>query len=83
MGQDMVLTQDKTLAQSQRIQVEREDASNVKIRVESYDPKLGWYPSASISLPLHQLALLEQSIQDMRRGNAGADCEDNIIPFPG
>jgi len=80
----MLATQDRTLEQSQRIQVERESDRTVKIRVESHDPRLGWYTSASLSLPLHQMALLEQAIEEMRRGSDGnLPAEGNIIPFPG
>lgn len=80
----MLATQDKTLEQSQRIQVEMEDDRTVKIRVESHDSNLGWYTSASLNLPLHQMALLEQAIEDMRRGSSAAEASvGSIIPFPG
>lgn len=80
----MLATQDRTLEQSQRIQVEMENNRMVKIRVESHDSNLGWYTSASLNLPLHQLALLEQAIEEMRRGNDAVESgEGNIVPFPG
>ena len=80
----MPLTQTKTLQQSQRIAVELEAhpiEQHVKIRTESYDERLGWYTSGSLSLPLHQLPLLEQAIEEMRRSQETED-SDKIIPFP-
>ncbi|HYG23631.1 MAG TPA: hypothetical protein VEH04_12680 [Verrucomicrobiae bacterium] len=80
----MVAMQDNALEQSQRIQVEMGAAGTVKVRVESFDPKLGWYTSASICLPLHQVALLEQALADMRDHGSPIDqADDNILPFPG
>lgn len=80
----MVAIQDKPLEQNQRIQVEMDGARGVKVRVESYDPALGWYTSASIALPLHQVALLEQALSDMRGAlRAAQDPAENIIAFPG
>jgi len=87
----MLLPESKTQAQRQRIQVEIEPVSTdaqpcdkrVKIRVENYDEILGWYPSGSLALALHQLPLLEQAINEMRAGNsAGEPFTDKIIPFP-
>ena len=69
----------------QRIQVVLEPSERAKICLESYDDSLGWYTAASLSIPLHQLPLLEQAIDHMRalspapaNGAAG-----KIIPFPG
>lgn len=88
----MLLPESKTQTQSQRIQVEVEPIlsdggrfdQRVKIRVENYDEFLGWYPSGSLTLALHQLPLLEQAIEAMRAGKvADESFEDKIIPFPG
>jgi hypothetical protein len=54
----------------------------VKIRLERHDERLGWYTSGAMTIPLHQLPLLEQAIAEMR------NCERSeepctIIPFPG
>jgi hypothetical protein len=54
----------------------------VKIRVESYDQGLGWYTSGSLVVPLHQLPLLEQAVEDMRKCPQEDEFAD-IIPFPG
>jgi hypothetical protein len=74
------------LEQSQRIQVEMEPhgrAKLVKIRVEHYDPRLGWYTSGSLALPVHQLPLLEQAVAEMRAcASSEAPPADNVIPFP-
>ena len=69
----------------QRVQVQmerRSDGQRVKIRVESYDAGLGWYTSGSLQLPLHQLPLLEQAVEEMRRLPQEEEFAD-IIPFPG
>lgn len=54
----------------------------VKIRTESYDAALGWYVSGSLTLPLSELPLLEQSLAEMHAAKAShSECQ--IIPFPG
>jgi len=56
----------------------------VKIRVEHYDEHLGWYTSGSLSLPLHQLPVLEQAVEQLRKGaSSGETGSEKIIPFPG
>lgn len=80
----MVLTQSKAFNQLQRIQVETgrdSEGQRVTIRVESYDERLGWYTAGSLALPLCQLPLLEQALEEMRRCNQ-SDEEAKIIPFP-
>jgi hypothetical protein len=70
---------------AQRVQVQMErhlEGSRVKIRVENYDAGLGWYTSGSVTLPLHQLPLLEQAVEDMRKVNVEEEFAQ-IIPFPG
>jgi hypothetical protein len=73
--------------QVQRIQVELERCAQgklVKIRLERYDECLGWYTSASLSLPLHQLALLEQAVHEMRACESSSEpISEKIIAFPG
>jgi hypothetical protein len=82
----MALQQSQPLEQSQRIQVEMERHHHgklVKIRVEHHDERLGWYTSGSLSLPLHQLPLLEQAVADMRACERSEEAlSDKIIPFP-
>jgi hypothetical protein len=80
----MVLTQPKVAKETQQIEVELETSASekrVKIRVQSYDERLGWYTAGSLSLPLHQLPLLEQAIEEMRT-QAACESSDKIIPFP-
>lgn len=75
----------KVCESTQRVQVELERhvyAKRVRIRVENYDSGLGWYSSGSLTVPLHQLPLLEQAIDDMRTVDR-ADEFAQIIPFPG
>ena len=75
----------KAVESSQRVQVQLERhtmGKRVRIRVESYDDKLGWYTSGSVMLPLHQLPLLEQAVDDMRSESAENEFAE-IIPFPG
>ena len=70
---------------SQRVQVELERhalGKRVRIRLESYDQGLGWYTSGSLIVPLHQLPLLEQAVDEMRRTPQEEEFAD-IIPFPG
>jgi hypothetical protein len=80
----MVNPSHQTCENAQRVQVELQrhaDGKEVRIRLESYDQGLGWYSSGSLSLPLHQLPLLEQAIADMR--NEPIVETADIIPFPG
>ncbi|ODU24863.1 MAG: hypothetical protein ABS95_01345 [Verrucomicrobia bacterium SCN 57-15] len=72
--------------QSQRVRVEMESlpvGRRVKIRVENYEERLGWYTAGSLSLPLHQLPLLEQAVAEMRACESfQEDLSDKIIPIP-
>ena len=72
---------------AQRVQVAMErhaEGKRVKIRVENYDSGLGWYSSGSLTVPLHQLPLLEQAVADMRSVQRDDESDyGNIIPFPG
>ena len=75
----------KIAVDSQRVQVQMErhpQGKRVKIRVESYDAGLGWYTAGALTVPLHQLPLLEQAVEDMRRVDTADEFAD-IIPFPG
>ena len=80
----MVNPSQQTCDSAQRIQVElqaRPEGKEVRIRLESFDNGLGWYSSGSLTLPLHQLPLLEQAIAEMR--NEPIVETADIIPFPG
>ena len=74
-------------AQCQRIEVTLETGQGpkrMKISLESHDPTLGWYRAASLTVPLHQLPLLEQAIDRMRTIEpAEKPTGAKIIPFPG
>jgi hypothetical protein len=74
--------------QSQRLRVEMEtllSGRRVKIRLEQHEERLGWYTAGSLTLPLHQLPLLEQALEEMRGGAASLAnaLGGQIIPFPG
>jgi hypothetical protein len=66
----------------QRIQVFLEPSERAKISLESYDDNLGWYTAASVSIPLHQLPLLQQAIERMQVSPQQEQRTGNIIPFP-
>ena len=69
-----------------RVQVNLQRCSRgscVRIEVEQHDEGLGWYTSGSVTLPLHQLPLLEQAIEEMRARTETDNEYGNIIPFPG
>ena len=74
-------------AQCQRIEVTLETGQGpkrLKISLESHDSTLGWYRAASLSIPLHQVPLLEQAIERMRTIEPAEKLTDSkIIPFPG
>jgi hypothetical protein len=60
-------------------------ARQVKLRVESFDDRLGWYSSGSLTLTLEQLPLLEQAIAEMRtyaRACNDQPCEIILFPAP-
>jgi hypothetical protein len=84
----MTVEQKNAVNQMQRIQVrvDNDASKRLEICLESFDEKLGWYPSGSLTLPLHQLPLLEQALAGMRCANCANEptCVKNkIIRFPG
>jgi hypothetical protein len=80
----MLLQQLGSAEQSQRIRVEMEshpEGKRVKIRVEHLEERLGWYTARSLSLPIHQLPLLEQAVAEMRSCEA-SEQDDKIVFVP-
>jgi hypothetical protein len=80
----MSLQQLGSAEQSQRIRVEMEahpEGKHVKIRVEHHEERLGWYTARSLSLPIHQLPLLEQAVAEMRSCES-SDQDDKIVYVP-
>jgi len=67
--------------QSKRVRVARED-EGVKISLDSHEAFLGWYTAASLSIPLHQVPLLEQALVRMRDRRLCGCQENKIISFP-
>jgi hypothetical protein len=82
-----MVSQPAKLQECQRIQVvhQTEGAEkSVKISIERYDECLGWYTAGALTIPLHQLPLLEQALQG---GVPCVECplaarSSKIIPFP-
>lgn len=84
----MSLAQSQQFQEIQRIQVEVEGpatSQRLKIAVENFDAGLGWYSAGSLSIPIHQLPLLEQQLEAIRQEPAAraVDSDHNVIPFPG
>lgn len=85
-----MVAESQITARSERVRLEAANGGGgtgsrrVKICVEGFDEKLGWYSSGSITLALDQLALVEQAIAEMRCAERARtqhhECE--IIPFP-
>ena len=70
---------------AQRVQVEIERCrlgERVKIVVENHDDNLGWYTSGALCLPLQQLPILEQALEEMRVRARQPQQFADIIPFP-
>jgi hypothetical protein len=70
--------------QSQRIRVEMQthpEGNRVKIRVEHHEERLGWYTAGSLSLPIHQLPLLEQAMAELRSCEP-CEQDDKIVSIP-
>ena len=64
--------------------VEHPAGRRVKIRVESFDENLGWYTSGSLSLPIHQLPLLEQALSALgAEDDSETRSDEKVIAFPG
>jgi hypothetical protein len=83
----MALQKSRQFEQVQRIQATVEglpEAKCLKICVENYDQGLGWYSGGSLTIPLHQVPLLEQALQAARAECPEAkDNSPTIVPFPG
>lgn len=88
-AQLMADQQSGQFSQCQRINVEREvkDGEKViKVVVERHDESLGCYTAGALTLPLHQLPLLQQALQDVCvtpcQDCSDSECPRKIIPFP-
>jgi hypothetical protein len=70
--------------QSQRIRVHMEthpEGKRIKIRVEHHEERLGWYTAGALSLPIHQLPLLEQALVEMRSSES-CESDEKIVCVP-
>ena len=58
----------------------------VRISLERHDDELGWYTAGSMCIPLCQLPVLEQALDELSASQsfacAQAMCGRKIIPFP-
>jgi hypothetical protein len=82
----MLVEKLSSFEQCQRIEViphVQENDRSYKITVQRFDERLGWYTAGALSIPMHQLPLLEQALNQLRRADT-SPCGDsqNIIPFP-
>ena len=73
--------------QCQRIDITRDVIGRTAtITVERFDAALGWYTAGALTLPLCQVPLLQQALENMSGplcAECPADaCGQKIIPFP-
>lgn len=58
----------------------------IRISLERHDDELGWYTAGSMCIPLCQLPVLEQALEELSASQsfacAKAICGRKIIPFP-
>ena len=86
----MVSNQTTKFQECQRIEVTKQvegAETTVKISLERYSEGLGWYAAGALSIPLHQLPLLQQALDEMKIPDC-VECIEaispvkKIIPFP-
>jgi hypothetical protein len=83
----MIVEPSNALKQAERIEAHIEalpSGRSLKIRLLGYDENLGWYTVGALSLPVHQLPLLQQALAGVRQADlTSASPGSNVIPFPG
>jgi hypothetical protein len=79
----------KRFQECQRVQVTRDTQGAeqvVRISLERHDDVLGWYTAGSMCIPLCQLPVLQQALDEMSALECLAcpekTCARKIIPFP-
>jgi hypothetical protein len=86
----MISQEPKNFQQCQRIDVVKQghgEDAQLKISIERFDECLGWYLAGGLSIPIHQVPLLQQALEQMKSVGC-ADCVETacpakkIIPFP-
>jgi hypothetical protein len=87
-------SESKPFQQCQRVQVTRDTQGAevvIRISLERHDTALGWYTAGSMCIPLCQLPVLEQALDEMSASQclisikttcAETGCARKIIPFP-
>jgi hypothetical protein len=82
--------QPKTFQECQRIDVVKQGQgvdAQLKISIERFDECLGWYLAGGLTIPIHQVPLLQQALEEMKSAACaecvGSECPaKKIIPFP-
>jgi len=82
-------SESKCFQECQRVQVTRDTQGAeqvVRISLERHDVALGWYTAGSMCIPLCQLPVLEQALDELSASQGlkctEAVCARKIIPFP-
>jgi hypothetical protein len=82
-------SQSKKFQECQRVEVTRDTQGAeqvVRISLERHDTVLGWYTAGSMCIPLCQLPVLEQALDELSASQClqctEATCARKIIPFP-
>jgi hypothetical protein len=76
------------LKQCQRIDVVCDGVRHhATITLERFDNALGWYPAGTLTLPLCQIPLLQQALEEMSAAPICSACPadaygQKVIPFP-
>jgi hypothetical protein len=87
---NMISQEPKKFQQCQRIDVVKQGNgadAQLKISIERFDECLGWYMAGGLTIPIHQVPLLQQALEEMK-SVACAECVETvcpakkIIPFP-
>lgn len=80
----------KKFQECQRIDVLKQGQgadAHLKISLERFNECLGWYTAGALSIPLHQVPLLQQALDEIKTIDC-AECVEKvssankIIPFP-
>ena len=79
----------KRFQECQRVQVARDTQGTeqvIRISLERHDDALGWYTAGSMCIPLCQLPVLQQALDELSASQCltcmEATCSRKIIPFP-
>ena len=65
--------------QTERVQITMEGA-HLKISVERFEECLGWYIAGSVSVPLHQLPLLQEQLASASSATGANNSPERGLP---